>query len=398
MNQIKSISGLFNSEAKTTSASTMDTVDTSDGEESKEEEEVAVDEAATSNDLPESPEIKADETFENDTHAAKDNDQIDEPLPMISKEEIVSEKAVVEEEIIEISEDAQVVEDEKPLPLAEVESLSATTEENVAPIDHPSDGALPASSSVPADQLDPPPTKELKEDEQPESASSVPLVSPIGVATVSSTTALTATKTFTAQHRIPSRAAIKVIKGEIHNVLTVLRDQRYVSRSRFTQEIVQDDEDLNSTSHPVVQALLDLHTQVTAAAELVATQPDLVIDVDYLEPFCQCIEWPEISAIVTGKALGSLHKFVLYGFVSPSLASISYQKNREPLGAVMRIAEALLNCTFEETATGVLATNHPIDADGSESNSASNHHPGLRPVGNRSLAHLRRRKTAGKDD
>jgi brefeldin A-resistance guanine nucleotide exchange factor 1 len=369
------VSGLFSIETKRTSASTMDTVDTSDGEYSNpDEHETAV------SDVPEEigdsvPTEEADDLINNrEEELGSDDVAVDDGTHTDSAKEDASstdEKAESAQNVVEMDGEA-----------------SPCKEETTASIDG-SEVAVPNST----DDREPPEQVEDRNEELEHKKDAEPTETAPPCVEDEVTRPVARIFPKTSQHRIPSRAAIKVIKGEIHNVLTVLRDQRYVSRSRFTQEIVEDDEDLNSTSHPVVQALQDLHTQVTAAAELVAMQPDLVIDVDYLEPFCQCIELPEISAVVTGKALGSLHKFVLYGFVSPSSSSISYQGNKEPLGAVMRIAEALLSCTFEETVTGVMANQG--DADNSDSGGAPNH---LRPVGNRSLAHLRRRKAGSKDD
>jgi golgi-specific brefeldin A-resistance guanine nucleotide exchange factor 1 len=154
--------------------------------------------------------------------------------------------------------------------------------------------------------------------------------------------------------RIPSHAAIKVIKGEIHNVLTMMRatDQRYVSRSRFTTE--HHPNAVSSTTahhhhhqyyHPVAQALQDLHAQLTTAAT--SADDDEVVQEwlnqhNYLEAFCFAITSRDISAPVTGVCLAALHKFLLYGFVC---------NNNKSSTGMTRIAQALLECQFEESST-----------------------------------------------
>ena len=125
---------------------------------------------------------------------------------------------------------------------------------------------------------------------------------------------------------VPSaHAAIKVIKGEMHNVLTVLREQRYVSASRFQEELVGQ--------HPLVQDFQDLNQRLSRSREI----PDVL---QYLPVFCAAVKHREISAPVTGAALSALHKFLLYGFILPETPNA--------MEGMTAIADALLNCTFEE--------------------------------------------------
>ena len=182
------------------------------------------------------------------------------------------------------------------------------------------------------------------------------------------TTSRTAPPSSSSSICIPSHAAIKVIKGEIHNVLTMMRatDQRYVSRSRFTEELLPSEaggsvgSNNNSSSsggnnhtmsgyHPVAQALQDLHAQLTAAVEQGNENELLQNSHVYLEAFCQAIEGQDISAPVTGAALQALHKFVLYGFVVGGGNNNAGGGSRS--GGMMRIAQALLECRFEESSS-----------------------------------------------
>lgn len=124
----------------------------------------------------------------------------------------------------------------------------------------------------------------------------------------------------------------KVIKGEIHNVLNVMRtDARYVSPLRFMEELPSDEH------HPLLTQLRDLHRALSEWELSNAQQPEAKL---YLPSFCAAIQGRDISASVTGAALHAIHKFLLYGF----LAS-------EGPGPYMNIAKTLLNCTFEESGS-----------------------------------------------
>jgi brefeldin A-resistance guanine nucleotide exchange factor 1 len=125
----------------------------------------------------------------------------------------------------------------------------------------------------------------------------------------------------------------KVIKGEIHNVLNVMRaDARYVSPLRFMEELPTDEQ------HPLLLQLRELH-KTMSEWELMHhdhRQPEARL---YLPPFCAAIQGRDISASVTGAALQSIQKFLLYGFLT----------NEGP-AAFTTIANTLLLCTFEESA------------------------------------------------
>ena len=179
---------------------------------------------------------------------------------------------------------------------------------------------------------------------------------------------------------VETHMAVRVMKGEIHNVLTVMRSSEhslYMSAQRFTEELTEE-------SHPLVQQFQDLHftlsdwdlqmaahalyrRQRSAATALstagggasvmggagesvvsqavhdassspLVTPPDALM---YLPPFCVAVTTREINAPVTGACLTALHKFLLYGFVHPA---------KDAQAGMTMIAKALLHCTFEETA------------------------------------------------
>jgi golgi-specific brefeldin A-resistance guanine nucleotide exchange factor 1 len=147
---------------------------------------------------------------------------------------------------------------------------------------------------------------------------------------------------------IQTKSITKVIKGEVHNVLNVMRtDPRYVSPLRFMEELPMDEQ------HPLLSQLRELHRtisewEITRAKEI--PQASL-----YLAPFCDAIKGRDISAPVTGAALHAIHKFVLYGFFS-----------KQP-EAFRTIANTLLLCTFEETTPEAESRRRSNDAKGTNS-------------------------------
>jgi len=127
----------------------------------------------------------------------------------------------------------------------------------------------------------------------------------------------------------------KVIKGEIHNVLNVMRaDTRYASPVRFSEELPLDE-------HPLLNSLRDLHEKVSRWET--AEEPMDVVA--YLTPFCSAVSGREISANITGAALSSLHKFLLYGFITQDTTPHAME-------GMNLIAKSLLHCTFEESSHG----------------------------------------------
>lgn len=131
---------------------------------------------------------------------------------------------------------------------------------------------------------------------------------------------------------VPPHIAYQVIKGEIHNLLTLLRaDSRYASADRFERE--QNDD------HEAITALINLSTRLSHShsREIPTKLPLASV---YLKPFLKVITTREISALVTGAALNAVQKFVLYGFLLPGY---------DAENGLEMVAQALLHCTFEET-------------------------------------------------
>jgi len=127
--------------------------------------------------------------------------------------------------------------------------------------------------------------------------------------------------------------AIKVIKGEIHNVLNVMRsDARYASPLRFSEEVGLEE-------HPLLIMLKELDETLTHA-----DLKDELKLLQYLQPFCSAISGRDISASVTGASLNALHKFLLYGFI--------VEGTPEAMEGMALVAKSLLHCTFEESTHG----------------------------------------------
>jgi brefeldin A-resistance guanine nucleotide exchange factor 1 len=140
----------------------------------------------------------------------------------------------------------------------------------------------------------------------------------------------------------------KVIKGEIHNVLNVMRaDTRYASPLRFSEELPLDE-------HPLLHQFRDLHEKLSLWES--AQEPMDVVA--YLTPFCSAISERDISASVTGAALSSLHKFLLYGFITQDTTPHAME-------GMTLVAKSLLHCTFEEEGASSRRLNtstHSVDS------------------------------------
>lgn len=149
----------------------------------------------------------------------------------------------------------------------------------------------------------------------------------------------------TLQWLVQPHNAIKVIKGEIHNVLNVMRaDARYASPLRFVEELPLDE-------HPLLLQLKGLHTNLSVWEATHPTKAPQLLG--YLAPFCSAVSGRDISGNITGAALSALHKFLLYGFVLPDTPSAHE--------GMALIARSLLQCTFEESAPGVSAEKRRIN-------------------------------------
>jgi len=106
--------------------------------------------------------------------------------------------------------------------------------------------------------------------------------------------------------RASTLSDINCVKGEIHNVLTMMRlNTRWASADRFIREIP-----LQSESS-LTRGLKALHDQLTLVSSLVE-----VDTVHYLQPFVDIVTSHHTSGPITGAALSSIHKFLLYGFIS----------------------------------------------------------------------------------
>lgn len=121
------------------------------------------------------------------------------------------------------------------------------------------------------------------------------------------------------------------VKGEIHNVLSMMRvNARWASQDRFTQEVPA------ATQSPLLRAFKQLHYELQGATELAD-----VDTVTYLLPFVMAVESERTSGYITGAALSSLNKFLLYGLITAESLRADV--------AINRIAVCVARCRFEET-------------------------------------------------
>ncbi|KAG7388172.1 G-box binding factor [Phytophthora pseudosyringae] len=129
----------------------------------------------------------------------------------------------------------------------------------------------------------------------------------------------------------PGLAAMNCVKGEIHNVLSMMRvNARWASVDRFTQEIPA------STQSPMMRAFKQLHYELQSVTDLAD-----VDTVTYLLPFVMVIESERTSGFITGAAISAINKFLLYGL-------ITCESLRADV-AINRIAVCVSRCRFEET-------------------------------------------------
>eukprot|EP01138_Halocafeteria_seosinensis_P010884 gb/GECG01011117.1/.p1 GENE.gb/GECG01011117.1/~~gb/GECG01011117.1/.p1 ORF type:complete len:2015 (+),score=275.06 gb/GECG01011117.1/:1-6045(+) len=127
--------------------------------------------------------------------------------------------------------------------------------------------------------------------------------------------------------------AVNCIKGEIHNVLSVMRlNQRWASEARFRKEIPLQSET------PLLRSFKTLHNYLQRLVDI-----NDVDTVFYLQPFLDVIASKDTSGPLTEMALSAVNKFLLYGFVHPQAP-----RCRE---AVNKIAEAATQCRFESSSS-----------------------------------------------
>ena len=135
-------------------------------------------------------------------------------------------------------------------------------------------------------------------------------------------------------HQVTGASSVAVLKGEIHNVLALMRaNARYSAVWRFTRESPDNKE------NPLVAGLKSLHETLVNVRDIAD-----VDTVDWLKPFLDIIVTPETSGPITAGALGSISKFLLYEFVRTKDAI------RAAEGA-NRIAFIVCRCRFEATDT-----------------------------------------------
>lgn len=124
---------------------------------------------------------------------------------------------------------------------------------------------------------------------------------------------------------------LNCVRSEIHNVLsTMRRNGRWASEERFMREIPSDFE------NPMIRSLRTLHDYL---------QPfDDISDVDavaYLKPFLDVVAFPNTNGAMTGRALSSVNKFLLYGAVTKESP-----RGRE---AINLAVASVVECKFEAT-------------------------------------------------
>ena len=159
--------------------------------------------------------------------------------------------------------------------------------------------------------------------------------------------------------------AVSCVKGEIHNVLSIMRlNRRWASVERFKKEIPLQVSQLlpksssfsyvrtpGSVRHLLrncyciryiqsesylIRSFKTLHAYLESVDDL--------SDVDtpkYFEPFLDVIRSEHTSGPITGVALSSINKFLLYGFLSTESPRV-----RE---AINNIASSVAGCKFEAT-------------------------------------------------
>ena len=184
-----------------------------------------------------------------------------------------------------------------------------------------------------------------------------------------------------------SRNVAKIIKGEIHNVLTVMRsDPRYyttgsdgniAARSRFEYEerqyvtgmgrfwsssgssasnshsvMMRDSSNKNLSTamgsfsaHPILQGLRDLHDVLSSMdSEFYDGNPNIPLNAQtFVSPFAAAVCSADIDAKTTGAALSALHKFIVYGFLEGRSSS------SDAAESITTVARCIQNCSFEET-------------------------------------------------
>lgn len=124
---------------------------------------------------------------------------------------------------------------------------------------------------------------------------------------------------------------LNCVRSEIHNVLsTMRRNGRWASEERFKREIPLHYET------PLIRAFKSLHDYLLAF--------DDINDVDavaYLKPFLDVVSFRDTNGAMTGRALSSINKFLLYGSIS--------QESPHAREAINLAVASVVDCKFEST-------------------------------------------------
>ncbi|KAK8805482.1 hypothetical protein WA158_002138 [Blastocystis sp. Blastoise] len=132
---------------------------------------------------------------------------------------------------------------------------------------------------------------------------------------------------------VDSSRSIHCIKGEIYNILSLLRlESNWESNSRFYREVPLE----NDT--PLTKMFKSLNEELSNYDTIRELDPMV-----YLAPFLILIRTPYTSAIVTGAAISSIHKFLLYGFISLHTKNV--------MTVINELACTVSLCRFESTYT-----------------------------------------------
>lgn len=132
-------------------------------------------------------------------------------------------------------------------------------------------------------------------------------------------------------HAMEGSQCINCVRSEIHNVLsTMRRNGRWASDERFVREIPLDFE------NPLIRQLKSLHEYLQPFED--------IHDVDavaYLQPFLDVVAFPNTNGAMTGRALSSINKFLLYGAIT--------QESLRGREAINLAVASVVECKFEAT-------------------------------------------------
>jgi hypothetical protein len=105
---------------------------------------------------------------------------------------------------------------------------------------------------------------------------------------------------------LSSSAAMHIVKGEIHRVLSILRNNaRYSSSARFKEEVPA------AAESALLRSFRALARQLQSADDLEDLDP-----LTFTRPFLDVLTAEDTSGVITGVALAAVNKFLLYGFIS----------------------------------------------------------------------------------